>query len=408
MADHANRPASKVVTDESELTSNSPDTDRRRMWGWVSAKPSEYLIVYRNGKLVEPLCGQGGQFFKWPADTYVLVPTTLKEVVFQANQVTTDFVDVRVRGMVVYRITDPQQIYRLINFADRPRAEAKLARMLGDMCRSTVKWLVANMKLEEANRKRKEEIAEALKKEVATVTSDDWGVEIVTIDIQDIYIQDANLFSSMQSGFMADKDREASLARMEAKLAIERRRLATETELEKSKQDLALEKAQREAQVQLANIEFARKREEEQFKLDQQRAQQAREVAMDSLREQQARAELEARGERDRAMLRAEVLRIEHDEEMRAMTARFEAENSAGRASLERLFITQALPALSEAIAHSMEGARLNIYQANGAAGGPNGAQGPSGLVPLVFGQVMDLLQQRLSSLPPPAAPKEE
>jgi hypothetical protein len=55
-----------------------------------------------------------------------------------------------------------------------------------------------------------------------------------------------------------------------------------------------------------------------------------------------------------------------------------------------------------------MEGARLNIYQANGAAGGPNGAQGPSGLVPLVFGQVMDLLQQRLSSLPPPAAPKEE
>ena len=139
----------KISLDGMELTSNSP-VDAPRRWGWVSAAPSEHLIVYRRGKLAEGLCGQGGRFFKWPADTYVVVPTTLKEVVFQANQITRDSVDVRVRGMVVYRIQDPMRIHRLINFTYRQQGEAKLARMIADMCRSTSKWLVANMHLEES------------------------------------------------------------------------------------------------------------------------------------------------------------------------------------------------------------------------------------------------------------------
>ena len=90
------------------------------------------------------------------------MPTTLKEVIFHANQITADLVDVKVRGMVVYRIADPLRIYALINFSDRQAAEAKLAQMISDMCRSLVKWLIANLQLDECIRRRKEAIATAL------------------------------------------------------------------------------------------------------------------------------------------------------------------------------------------------------------------------------------------------------
>jgi regulator of protease activity HflC (stomatin/prohibitin superfamily) len=378
-----------------ELASNSPGEAPKR-WGWVSAKPSEYLIVFREGKVAERLCGQGGRFFKWPSDTYVLVPTTLKEVLFQANQVTRDGVDVRIRGMVVYRITDPNRIYKLINFANRPAAEAKLARMLSDMCRSTVKWLVANMNLEECNRKRKEEIAGALKREVAASTGD-WGVELVTIDIQDVYVQDAALFLSMQANFKAEKDREASLAKLEAENSLEKRRLAAQRELEKDRKELAMEKDRREAEVKLAMLELTRRQEEEQFKLDRFRAEQSSLAKLDAVRQEQHRAEVAATGAVERVRLEMEAQQLAHNEEIRLLRERYLAENVAGRASLERLFLTESLPTLAEALATSLKNARLNVYQTGT---GQPGSGNSGGLVPLAIHQLLDLIQQRLSNVP--------
>jgi len=100
---------SKVKSSDIEIATNSPDAQATaiRNWGFVAAQPSEYLIAYRNGQLRDKVSGQGGRCFKLPWDTVALVPTTLKEVVFQANQITNDNVDVRLRGMVIYRISDP-------------------------------------------------------------------------------------------------------------------------------------------------------------------------------------------------------------------------------------------------------------------------------------------------------------
>src|SRR6185436_7155938 len=96
----------KVVLDEFEIATNTPEREPKR-WGYVSALPSEYLIVYRGGKLRERVSRQGGRCWKWPSDTVAIVPTTLKQVLFRANQITVDNVDVQLRGMVLYRVSDP-------------------------------------------------------------------------------------------------------------------------------------------------------------------------------------------------------------------------------------------------------------------------------------------------------------
>lgn len=42
----------------------------------------------RNGKLLRKTSGQGNRCFKRPNDTVILVPTSLKQLTFQASQLT--------------------------------------------------------------------------------------------------------------------------------------------------------------------------------------------------------------------------------------------------------------------------------------------------------------------------------
>ncbi len=396
---------SKVESPDIEIATNSPDdaVGRSRMWGYVSAQPSEYLIAYRDGRLRDKVSGQGGRCFKLPWDTVALVPTTLKEVVFQANQITNDNVDVRLRGMVIYRICDPLQVYKLINFTSREKGEAKLARMIADMCRSTSKWLVANMSVEECIRRRKEEIAVSLMGEVAQVVSSEgpegWGVEIVTIDIQDIYVQDKDLFHALQAKFKAEKEQDAKLALMASERTVTERKIETETALSRQRHELAMKKAQMEAQRELEGIALKKTHDEELFKLDRFRVEQNEGIALYKVDQAQQRAQVEAEADRQRAEIKAAAQRALHEEEARALREMLDSENEAGPAAMERLFVTEALPAAASAMAKSMGNARFNLYQTGGDGNG-NGGGMPTPFH-FMLSQAMELVQEHVERQAP-------
>ena len=223
-----------------------------------------------------------------------IIPTTLKEVLFRSNQITVDNVDVQLRGMVLFRILDPVRIYRLVNFTNREQAETKLGRIIADTCRSTAKWLVANMTVEQCMRRRKEEIAAALRGEVARVVGSGdpagWGVEIETVDIQDIYIQDDQLFSAMQARFKAETEGAAAMARTATNQQVRNHAIGVERDLAEREQQLALEKARLKAEVDLeqsrrtAELERERARlaaENEQAGLGQMKPTEAEKLALD-------------------------------------------------------------------------------------------------------------------------------
>lgn len=375
-----------------ELVSNSPENaaDRLPRFGYVTAKPSEYLIVYRNGKLLSKASGQGARFFRMPGDEVSVVPTTFKEVRFQANQVTKDNVDIRIRGMALYRISDPVRIYKLINFTNRPAAELKLANVISDLCRSTTKWLVANMDVEECLRRRKEEIASSLKNEVARVVSgtseSSWGVEIMTIDILDVYIQDEELFESIQAKFKAEKKREAELAVLDAEHEVERRRI------EKG-QILATERHQQAMQADALELERDRKRvagkqqlEAETFALDRRRVEENEKIADYKAAQEAARSLARAEAARKQAEIEAETSRLVNDEKTRGLRELLAAENTAGETSLQRLFIESALPTVAQAMGESMANMNYTVFQGEAGAGGP---------LNFALAQVFELLRGR-------------
>lgn len=377
-----------------ELLGNSPDDPRlRKKWGYIAALPSEYLIHFRNGKIRDKSSGQGASCFKWMNDTVFIIPTSLKEIIFQANQLTVDNVDVRIRGMAVYRIHEPRQIYNLINFSNRQRAEEKLARMICDMCRSTSKWLVANMKLSECIRKRKEEIAESLKKEVALVVSakpDGWGVEIVTIDIQDIYIQDLEIFNSMQMIYKSEKVRESKTVELETKRELESKQLEIDRYVADQRKENQLKEANIDAEVKEAKILLTRRNEEKQFELDKYRIEQNEEMANYKLEQGMERDRKKMLLNLEKTQKDVEAKRISEQQDLDTLQNRIRIENSAGPASLERSFMETALPKIAQAMAESMKNLNLSVYQQNG-----------EGATPFNFflAQIMQIVKNRMAPL---------
>ena len=359
---------------EIEIMSSSPDDPRlKKKWGYITALPSEFLIHFQKGRLNEKKCGQGASCFKRLRDTVFIIPTSLKEISFQAGQLTKDNVDVRIKGMAVYRISDPMKIYKLINFSNRQHAEEKLARMIGDMCRSTSKWLVSNMGVEECMRKRKEEIALALHREVTTIIADaekGWGVEIFTIDIQDVYIQDDELFRSLQMLYKNDKLKESEQAQLDLERNLELKRLEIEQSLAEHRKRNELDKAQIEAEIRNEQIRLARQNEENQAGLDKFRVEENESIENYKLEQQLERQRKQMSFQLEKTKNDVAANQLRHQEELDALQKRISIENEATSAGIEKGFFERGLPAAVEMMAKSMNNANVTVIHQDEKGGG--------------------------------------
>ena len=80
--------ANLVVTEERRADTQRPrhqegwrtgkpeeDPDKIKRWGRVSARPSEYLIHMRRGKVLPQSSGQGASCFKLPSDSVAVGET---------------------------------------------------------------------------------------------------------------------------------------------------------------------------------------------------------------------------------------------------------------------------------------------------------------------------------------------
>lgn len=385
------------LSNDVEVTSSSPNDNRmKKNWGYIAAYPHEYLIHFRGGKLNNKSSGQGARCFKFPGDTVFVIPTSLKEIVFEANQLSSDNVDLRIRGMAIYRISNPLQIYTQLNFHNRQQAEEKLARMIGDLCRSTAKWLVANMGLEECLRKRKEDMATALKNEITQVVADaekGWGVEVVTIDIQDVYIQDKQIFEAMQTLFKTEKLRESQLSQLRLEQDTEIRKIQQVIELGEHQKKKEIENARVAAEIKAEEIRLAQENDKAQFALDQYRIEQNEAMNKYKLGQEmeRQRQKLQLRVDEDAAKLESQ--RLTQEMEISALQRKMEIENSATPLSLEKNFIETALPTIADAMAKSMSNSRVSIIQGGDDGGTP---------FKFMLTELLEILRERVERPQPP------
>lgn len=356
------------------------DPEKTKRWGFVTAKPSEYLVHVRRGKVRRQSSGQGATCFKWPWDAVSIVPTSLQRLMFRADQVTREKVGVEVVGLAVFRIAEPLIAYRVLNFSYPERAQQKLEEALCSMFVGATRRLVANLTVEDCLQKRKTALAAELLRETAPVvggegklddyTTQGWGVVIDTIEIQEVRVLSEAVFAAMQAPFRAELERtarqakadaDAEIARKEADCArqVEETRLANDMVVRERRADADRAAAEARKQQALREAEIAREVEEAklgaQARLREQNAEierrEAEARALDAIAAHQrqvteARAEIEAHAVRREALeRRAEYLRAELGSEVerrRAIAevalveARAQTEAALGAAHVER------------------------------------------------------------------------
>jgi flotillin len=337
------------------------DPDKLKRWGFITAKPSEYLIVVQRGQINRRASGQGARIFKWPWESVAIVPTTLQRVEFVADQITLERIGVRVTGIAVFRIADPEIAYRVLNFTYGERAGEKLQKTLREMFIGAARRLIANLSLDDCLQKRKEAIAGFLMKEIAPVvggtgdpddvTAQGWGVVIDTIEIQDVHIQSEKVFENLQAEFRAEIETKAKMAKLEQEKEVAERRAETEKEIAEATIETSratrMLKAKAEAEAAQTESEETLKAEQAKAKvkadeLSRRESIERRRLEVEevlSLRQQESQAKVEK--EKSEFERRREIAQIESAKEKRCgaadaeMSAR-EAEEELAKASHEQ------------------------------------------------------------------------
>ena len=365
------------------------DPEKTKRWGFVTAKPSEYLVHCRRGQVRMRSSGQGATCFKWPWDSVAVVPTSLQRLSFTADQVTLEKVGVQVTGLAVYRIAEPLIAYRVLNFSYAERAQEKLVETLTAMLVGATRRLVANHGVDECLQKRKAAIATELLSEIAPVVGGDgrpddgtdrgWGVVLDTIEIQEVRVLSESVFAAMQAPYRAALDRDTREARAAAEKRSSLAEEAASHEVERARIDGEAAIASRRAEVARAELETrtrdaVRRRE---LETEEQRARIDADVAL-------AAAELEAQGrrleaiaaraERDQVEQSAVLARRRAEAGVLAEVGRIETEIDLARARVEReraeaearIEIARRLPELAGAVGQRFGEVRITQIGTDG------------------------------------------
>jgi hypothetical protein len=407
-------------------------------WGRVSAKPSEYLIKLRKGKVVAH--GPGLSVRLWPGETCTILPTSIQRTSFVADQVTSEKVGIAVTGIAVYRVAEPMVAFRMLDFTE-PGGVEQLGEILREMFVGAARRLVASIGVEECLTRRKESIALELMREIQPVVSGagrpedstdrGWGVVIDTIEIQDVRILSEKVFSDLQAPFRSRLELEARKSTVERDQEIHLREVAAHREMLEVDQQLLQRKSEAEEQRRLQSLAQQERLDLAQAEGEQRMAQthleaglaerqrgrdlaeaeyeSARQQAEQSARLEQQRAQDDAKLARQRVELEAEVerARLEHQlgqAELTTNITRHQAESQRTRGEVkvwlerqqreadnvfsdERLryeFLTNALPALSEAFVKSLG----NVHQTRFVS---DRSKGEPGLLVETVAQLMEV-----------------
>lgn len=333
------------------------DPEKTKSWGWITAKPSEYLIHVRRGKILRRSSGQGAACLKLPWDSVAVIPTTIARLQFKADQITREKVGVEVTGLAVFRVVEPELTYKMLNFSFSERASEKLEAILREMFMGSARRLVANMSVEEVLTRRKEGLAAELMHEIAPIVSGQgahgdrtdrgWGVVIDTIEIQDVRILSETVFTNMQALFRNELSLRAREAELAAAKAIAEQETSHRREIEEAR--ITAEAAMREqkaiAESRAAEIELTEAMKREKMRAAAERAKIEEKEAIDRAATlAAARLAAERREAEQAAALatveRARLVSLKEEEKARdaklAALAREQAEIDGAREVAER------------------------------------------------------------------------
>ena len=182
---------------------------------FVEGKPSEWVLVMRNGNLVK--AGIGLKTFKGPFDQVAMYPAHMHKVNFSTQQVTKEMQSVEVSGMLVWTVNrignGPLNAYKNLGSDLSTGNPREANNSLEKMASAVVRSCIANSTITEMLSKR-QLLRDAIKNEMFDVVKG-WGVWLETIEITGVKICNGKLFKDLQTTFREKVHKDAELHRMQ-------------------------------------------------------------------------------------------------------------------------------------------------------------------------------------------------
>ena len=338
------------------------DPYKTKRWGFITAKPSEFLIHVRNGQPTHR-SGQGATCFKWPWDSVAIIPTSLQRLQFRADQITLEKIGVEVVGFAAYRIADPLLAYRVLNFSYPERAQEKLEQTLTNMFVGATRRIVATLSVESCLTKRKSAVAEELLREIAPVvggegrpedpTSKGWGVVIDTIEIQEVRVLSEKVFAAMQAPFRAELDKKAATKQAEARQQIEESKLRAEASVREQRAALEKREAESKAEAEIKRSALRVKIAEAELASHEIRKQAQLKAAETKRLEKELDVDLR-RNDAEIALVEGQTMATVELQRAHAAYRQAEAES--------KLVLAQNMPALANAMGQKIQEVKIAQY----------------------------------------------
>src|SRR5262245_3871415 len=223
----------------------------QRRFGYVVAGPSEFAIHRRGGRTRK--MGLGISFVCLPLiDIYFLIPSSAQNLNFTADQITSENQGVEVAGFAVWKIDDPQKASSNFDFSHSSSALASIGESLRNVVESAIRHQVANMTIEDVLRKRGSIILQ-LKKELSYMAGQ-WGLLIETVEIRNVKVLSEQLFKQMQAPFRDKMRLESEASAMETEQRLAERRLAHKEQIALQEQEFERRELERKSAVDKLKI----------------------------------------------------------------------------------------------------------------------------------------------------------
>jgi len=225
---------------------------------FVSINPDEFVIHYGRGGLIKH-SGRGVSFFCWPGETYIAVPSTIRDVNYCADQITVEKQGVRVQGFLAYRIDDFELAYQTLDLRSRTArvlmsAEksieatdystktsetvykldpndplAKTDLILRRLAESVVRHEVSNKTVDQMIGER-ESVIDSMKEQIAPTVAK-WGLTVETIEFTEVWIRSKTLFQDMQAEYRNEIRKKAEQSTSETEREVTETKLENEREI---------------------------------------------------------------------------------------------------------------------------------------------------------------------------------
>ena len=229
---------------------------------FVKANPHEYLVVARRGKLVN--LGIAGKTLLWPGSSYVLIPSIKQEATFAMTQETKDGIPLRFKGIVIYRVVQPEIAARHFDFT-KGTGHEEIKTLINHLCLGKLRAVVSHLTMAECIEQRDTTLTgsvESSLREVATkpqvvdhepgspeehhgeMSTSKWGVVLEVVQVAQVFIIDDKLRRQLEAEVRDKIEATSELSQIQMREKVKMAKILSDRSL--AKQDLETEKQRKE------------------------------------------------------------------------------------------------------------------------------------------------------------------